>query len=509
MGKPEGKACTVAAPVEMNRGATCIVEGVTIEQPHAGPGQPPGPSSIFSAPVRATSLGLLVLITLIAFEQMAVSAALPTAARDLHGLGAYGWAFTGFLVANVVGMVAAGQLSDRRGPSRPLLVGLVCFLTGLLLAGTATTMVQLVAGRVVQGLGGGLLITAAYVVIGQAYAEHLRPPLFTAISSAWVLPSLIGPAVAGLLAQHASWRWVFLGLAPFTAIGGVLILPVLRRLGRAPGADGTAGTGGPSRLVAAVAVAAGIAALEQAGQHPTVLVIALALAGAAAMVWGLRSLLPAGTVRAAPGVSAPIALRGLLAGAMFGVESIVPLSLTVQHGYGATAAGLPLTASGISWAIGSWWQGRPVADDGAHRRIVLMRVGFACVAVAAVGMAVAALPAAPGWLAYPSWFVGGFGAGLTMSSAGILLLRYTTDARRGADSAALQLADATSSAVTTGIAGVLVAAAARGAIGSTAAFSTFDLLMCAVAAVGVLAAGRAHPAERGAIESRTAAAGTL
>ncbi len=75
-------------------------------------------------PLRATSVGLLILVTLIAFEAMAVSAALPTAARELHGLGAFGWAFTGFLVANVVGMVASGQLSDRRGPRLPLAAGL-------------------------------------------------------------------------------------------------------------------------------------------------------------------------------------------------------------------------------------------------------------------------------------------------------------------------------------------------------------------------------------------------
>ena len=79
----------------------------------------PAPS-LFRGPLRATSIGILILITLIAFEAMAVSAALPTAARELHGLRAYGWAFTGFLVANVVGMVVSGQISDVRGPRAPL-----------------------------------------------------------------------------------------------------------------------------------------------------------------------------------------------------------------------------------------------------------------------------------------------------------------------------------------------------------------------------------------------------
>ena len=76
----------------------------------------PPPAGIFSGPLRAVSAGLLILVTMVAFEAMSVSAALPTAARELHGLGAYGWAFTGFLVANVVGMVTSSVIRDRRGP---------------------------------------------------------------------------------------------------------------------------------------------------------------------------------------------------------------------------------------------------------------------------------------------------------------------------------------------------------------------------------------------------------
>jgi MFS family permease len=447
--------------------------------------------TIFGPTLRATSVGLLILITLIAFEAMAVSAALPTAARAVHGLGAFGWAFTGFLVANVVGMVGSGQLSDSRGPRLPLVAGLACFVGGLLLSGTATTMEQLVAGRVVQGLGSGLMITAVYVVIGQAYPERLRPSLFGATASAWVVPSLIGPAVAGALAQHASWRWVFLGLVPFTVVGGVLMVPVLRSL-HAP--DAPSPLADPSRLLRALAVAAGVAGLEQAGQHPSLLSGGLAVVAVVALGWGLLALVPRGTFRVRPGVAAPIAMRGLLAGAFFGIESTVPLSLSEQHGYGATAAGLPLALSGFSWAAGSWWQGRADDTRGPGPRIVLIRTGFAFMAAAAALMTLAVVPALPGWLAFPSWLLAGLGAGLTMSSVSVLMLKYTTDADRGADSAALQLSDATASALTTGVAGVLVAAAARGTITSTAGFVTLDIAMGVLAAVGVAIAGRARPA---------------
>lgn len=459
------------------------------------------PRTIYSGALRATTIGMLVLITLIAFEAMAVAAALPTAARELHGLGAYGWAFTGFLIANVVGMVVAGQISDARGPRLPLAAGMIVFITGLVLAGAAADMAQLIAGRVVQGLGGGLLITALYVVIGQMYPNALLAKLFAAISTAWVLPSLIGPLVSGVLAQHASWRWVFLGLVPFVLLGSVLMLPALRSVqGRVAGHSRLADR---RRILYALAVAGGIAALEEAGQHsssqggpPRFVLVLVALAGLALLVWGLRTLLPAGTFRIRRGVAAPVALRGLLAGAFFGIESTIPLSLSVQHGYSATAAALPLACSGVLWAVGSWWQGRdPVGDEQIHR-VRLVRIGFTLIAVAAVFVTVSAQPAAPGWLIYLAWSLAGAGAGLAMSTVSVLLLHYTNDADRGTDSAALQLADATSSAVTTGIAGVLVAAAARGALGYTAAFTILDLAMGAIALVGALAAGQVRAPDR-------------
>jgi len=449
-------------------------------------------ATIFGPQLRATSTGLLILVTLIAFEAMAVSAALPTAARAVHGLGSFGWAFTGFLIANVVGMVTSGQLSDSRGPRLPLVAGMIAFLAGLALSGTATTMVQLVAGRVVQGLGGGLIVTAIYVIAGQVYPERLRPALFAATSSAWVVPSLIGPAVSGLLTQHASWRWVFLGLLPFALLAAALLGPILRTL-HPPAVPSPLARS--SRIAWAVAVAAGIAALEQAGQHPSPVTLALGVGGLVLLVAGLRPLLPTGTFRLRPGVAAPVALRGLLAGTFFGVESLIPLSLSVQHGYGATAAGLPLAVSGFTWSAGSWWQGR--VDDAAQpgRRVVLVRAGFVLNAAAAAIMALAAVPALPGWLAYPSWLLAGLGAGLTMSSVSVLLLKYTTDADRGADSAALQLSDATASALTTGLAGVLIAAAARGTIGYTTAFVGLDLTLCGLGLVGAIAGGRARAPE--------------
>lgn len=448
------------------------------------------PVKIFSGPQRGTSFGIVILMTIIAFEAMAVAPALPTAARELHGLGAYGWAFTGFLIANIVGMVVSGQLSDARGPRLPIATGLLLFTGGLLVSGFAPAMWLFVTGRVIQGLASGLLITAMYVLIGERYVETQRPRIFTAISTAWVLPSLVGPLLAGALTQHVGWRWVFLGLVPFVVIGSAMMLPVLKDV-HAP-AVGTA-LADPRRILRALAVAVGVAAMASCGEHPSLLTGALAVVGLGATGWGLRVLLPAGTLRARPGVPAPIALRGLLAGAVFGGESVVPLSLTLQHGYGATLAGLPLAGSGLTWALGTWWQGRDPNSSPA-RTVGLIRAGFGCVTVAVVLVGVTSLPAVPGALMFAAWAIGGLGAGLAMPGIGLLLLRYTTDADRGSDSAALQLADATTSALTTGVAGALIAAAAAGALNRTFSFAAIAAVMAVVALAGALLSGRAtHP----------------
>src|SRR5436190_7075594 len=180
---------------------------------------------LFDRAHRLTTAGLLMLVTFIAFEAMAVGTAMPTAVADLHGLAWYAWPFSAFLVAQVVGMVVGGDVGDRRGARVALPWGVAAFAAGLLTAGLAGNMAVFVAGRAVQGLGGGVISVVLYVVAGSAYEPRLRPRLFGAISAAWVLPALIGPLIAGLLTTHASWRWVFLGLLPLIAVSLALVLP--------------------------------------------------------------------------------------------------------------------------------------------------------------------------------------------------------------------------------------------------------------------------------------------
>jgi MFS family permease len=449
-----------------------------------------GRPGIWDPAHRRTTAGLLTLVTLIAFEAMAVGTAMPTAVTELDGLAWYAWPFSAYLVASVVGMVLGGEAGDRRGPRVALPLGVATFAVGLLVAGVASHMAVLVAGRAVQGLGAGVMATLLYVIAGQAYEAGLRPRLFGAISAAWVLPALVGPLIAGVVTTHTSWRLVFLGLLPFVAAGLLLVASA----SRLPAADGE-DRGGPSRAGWALLAGLGIVLLQYAGQRLDLLAAPVAVAGVLALAAGLRPLLPRGTVRARRGLPAVIASRGLLAGAFFGMDALLPLTLTAVHGFSPTAAGLPLTAGAIGWATASQLQGR--RPDVPRQRV--LRVGFVLLATGLAGTALAALPALGGWPAYLSWAVAGLGMGLGMPSVGVLLLDQSTERDRGANSAALQISDVTMAALCIGLAGVLVAAATDGVLTVPAAVLLTIAVLTALALVGVRVAGRtAVPSPRAA-----------
>lgn len=441
------------------------------------------PSGVFDKAHRLTTAGLLMLVTFIAFESMAVATAMPTAVTELDGLAWYGWPFSAYLVASVVGMVVGGDAGDRRGPRTALLGGVGVFAAGLFGGGLAVDMALFVAARAVQGVGAGMIAVSLYVVAGQAYEAALRPKLFGAISAAWVLPALVGPVIAGLVTTHLTWRLVFLGLLPLIVLGLALVLPALRSLA----APADAAPHAPARRWWAVLTGVGIGALQYAGQRLDIVGVAAGAAGILALGAGLRALLPAGTVRIRRGLPAVVGARGLLAGSFFGMDALLPLTLTQLHGYSPTTAGIPLTAGALGWAAASHLQGRH--PDVA--RVVLLRAGFVLLALGVAATALVAVPGLEGWPAYLTWAVAGLGMGLGMPSVGVLLLDQSPEHRRGADSAAFQIADVTGSALCIGAVGVLVAAAASGLIALTTAVLVAVVVLTAVAVLGAVVAPRA------------------
>lgn len=175
-------------------------------------------------------MGLCLNVVAVAFESIAVATAMPVAVQELDGLAYYAWAFSVFVIGMLFATVVAGRLSDRIGPAKPLIAGLVVFGLGLVISGTATTMLQLVGGRLVQGLGSGVVNTAIFVCVAQVFAAGDRPRVFTYISTAWVVPSFVGPPVSAWLTSHLSWYWVFFAVIPLITFGGLMVWPTLRTM---------------------------------------------------------------------------------------------------------------------------------------------------------------------------------------------------------------------------------------------------------------------------------------
>src|ERR1700722_19691516 len=143
------------------------------------PATPASPAGGIWAPAhRPLTVGLVLAVTFVAFEALAVATILPVVGRQLGDLRLYGWVFSAFLLASLIGIVLAGTLADRVPLGRPMLAGLVLFAVGLVIGGTAPDMLVLVAGRAVQGLGAGVVPAVAYVAISRCYAEEARPRMF-------------------------------------------------------------------------------------------------------------------------------------------------------------------------------------------------------------------------------------------------------------------------------------------------------------------------------------------
>ncbi|MBM9508826.1 MFS transporter [Actinacidiphila acididurans] len=456
---------------------------------------------------------------MIAFEATAVGTAMPIAARELHGLGLYAFAFSGYFTTSLPAMVASGQWCDRRGPLQPLSAGIAGFAAGLVISGTARSMWPFLLGRAVQGLGGGLVIVALYVVVGRAFPERLRPAVMAAFAASWVVPSIVGPLVSGTITEQLGWRWVFLAIPVLVALPLAVMLPTLRRTGGgtpaadsgAPGAGPGVGPGtGPGartrtgirnptgRVRLAAAVAVGAVLLQYAGQDLRPLSALPAVAGAALLVPAAIRLLPRGTFRAARGMPTVVLMRGVCAGTFIAAESFVPLMLVTQRGLSATLAGLSLAGGGVTWALGSWVQARP-ALAAVRERLVQLGMLLSATAVAVVPLALD--HAVPPWIVALAWCVGGFGMGLAISSIGVLLLQLSPAQDAGANSAALQVSDALSTILLTAGAGTVFTALGGGSTApdpthpalSTAhpaAFAAVFLPAAAIALSGVAIAAR-------------------
>lgn len=417
---------------------------------------------VFGPRTRPLTIGILLGVTLVAFEALAVVTVAPLFAAELGGVELYGWVFSAMLLASLLGAVVGGQLSDSGSLARPLIGGLLLFALGLAVSGAAPSMQVLIVGRVLQGLGGGAMSTVMYAAITRAYPDGVRARMMALTSSAWVVPALLGPTLAGLVAEALAWRWVFWGILPLLMVVGVL---TLRPFGALRPQQATAEDAGRSRaahLRAALLLTAGAGAfLLGVGLETPWQAVAVALPGVALAAHGLGALLPGGALRLRPGLPSVVVGRGLLFAAFIGVEAFLALMLTAVHGYSTAITGVVIATGAISWSAGSWLQSK-LDERHADKRALRMLAGTALLSLG-VGAQVLALflTAAPIVIVVAGWVLAGLGIGMAHATSSVLAFALAPAGEVGRVSAALQISDQFLAAVSTGVGGALFALAAR------------------------------------------------
>lgn len=447
-------------------------------------------AGIFRPPYFWVTVGTCALVFLAAFESLAVTTIMPLVSRELDGGSLYALAFAGPLATGVIGMVGAGNWSDRRGPTMPLYASVSLFVVGLLIAGTSVSMPMLVAGRLVQGLGGGALTVALYVLVARFFPGPLHPRIFAAFSAAWVVPSLVGPFAAGVVAQVLSWHWVFLGVVGLVIPALVMIAPVLRGLNQPEaGRPGEArqpeqaappwalGRLGWAALAALAVLGLNLSADARIPAFPR----ATALLASAAVVLALvavRPLVPAGTLAARRGLPSVILARGLASASFFGAEVYMPYLLIDQYSFPPTLAGLTLTGGALAWAGAAGVQGRLGARL-PHRNAV-QTGSLMVLAAVLLALATSALHwAAP--IAIAGWVLAGGGMGLLYPRLSVMTLALSTKEDEGFNSSAMSISDSLGGALSLATTGIVFAA-------FTTPVQSFAGVFAFTAAIGVAAA---------------------
>lgn len=453
------------------------------EQQLGTAGQQDG-TGLFGPGIRSVSLGATALIALFAVEYIAVGTAMPTVARALDGLGLYALAFGATIATGVIGMILGGWWSDRSGPGPVVAAGCAVFAAGLMVAGLAPTMETFVSGRAVQGLGSGLATVALYVLIAQRVPDALRPKVFSLLAAAWVLPGLIGPVLTGVVVEFLTWRWVFLGVVPLVLAALLVLRPALLDTSRTREAAYLR----PSTIGWAVVAAGSVGVLNLGGDSiqtrevligaPVVVVLTLA-------AWRL---LPPGTLGLGRGLPSVIAARGAIGASFVAAEAYLPLLLQDLHGYRPAEAGAVLAVGSVTWAFGSWIQGR-LADQVDRYRLLLR----GCLPIAA-GLVVLVGSIGldwPGWTVLAVWAVVSLGVGLAYPTTSLLTLRLSPPAEVGRNSSSLQVSEALASAVALAAAGAVFTALHAGS--PLRAFMSVACVAVAAGILAVLTSARARP----------------
>jgi MFS family permease len=441
---------------------------------------------VFAGGRGRLSLGLVLTIVVVAFEGLAVATIMPIAALALRGLALYAWSFSGFMLGGLVGTVVVSEYAERHGPAFPFKGALAVFSCGLLVCGTATTMPVFIAGRMIEGLGTGAVRSLVWLILNRAYPVKTQARMGAVLSSAWILPSLVGPALAGIIAQVWSWRVVFLALLPLVPCALRLILQPLSRIVAQPVQETVS-----SRTRSAMQLAAGVGLLLFGLEQSSLVPIAGFVLIGAALAWpALYRTLPVGTLRLRRGLPAVLGTRGLLTFAFFAALAFFPLALELERGLTATIAGIGLSVGSVGWTSGSWLQAYLDYRFGPEVRPRFMLGGLLLLASGIAGASSVLLRNCPISVGIAFWGVAGLGMGICFNTDTVLAMQSTSEYSAGMVSSSMQLSDSLGQTLGTGFGGGAMALARWMGWGRSCGIGVTFALSVAICLVAMLTSPR-------------------
>ncbi len=396
--------------------------------------------------------GLILAVSLHAFDELVLTIALPTIVRDLGGGDWYGISLASYILASLISVVWAGTSIDQRGPVRIFLIGYVLFAIGLILAALSTTMVEFVLARAMQGLGGGISWTIAYSTTNIVIPSSERPRMIAWLDSAWLIPSLLAPTAGGYIVDYLDWHWVFMGQLPFLLIAAIILYPHLKTLGKTQ-ASATKSTSA-NALWQAIRIAAGAGLLITIMAEPISWVWVFAIPVSLMIAWRpLVSVMPRGFVSIRPGLAASVMLLFLVEFSFFLADLFLPLMMIEVRHLSSSVTGLAFTCCAITWVGASFFQ----AWLSSRLTVQQSLMAGAIFSLIGIGLLASLLyPPIPFWMIYVAWGVEGFGMGLAFNTAVSATMDYTKTGEEGATSTANGIAGSLSMGLAAGIGGAIV-----------------------------------------------------
>ncbi len=373
---------------------------------------------IFSEQWRGTTIAVMAAVGIVAYNNLAVSAALPEVGNDLGDVALLPWTISVELLTSGVAMLAAGPLIDSLGARRIFRVGAMGFIVTSLFCAAAPSMLALVGARALQGVFAGLVMTVVLAAIGILYPPQTRAHVFAANSTVWGVTSVAGPTAAAGLVATVGWQGVFLINVPVALIAAYLAWDKMPAGGEHAAATRIDGRGIALVTVitaSALATAQGSLVLVGVGLSITVVAIVLYLPHE-------RSA-PHPVVRIAHIVSSKFRAvhltSAIVVGTALGIHAFLPVYLRGARGLSTPAAAFSIVWMSSAWSVSAFVAGQLQRRFGAEP-IILGAVLHATCGLTAVAVSVAT--EAPVWMLFASLFWTGSGIG-SVSVTGVVTLQ--------------------------------------------------------------------------------------